>query len=58
MVWESGCVVVVMLTPLTESGNKQCHQYWPDEGSTLYHIYEVRQKQCECLMERIRWGDE
>ncbi|XP_055062984.2 receptor-type tyrosine-protein phosphatase N2 [Misgurnus anguillicaudatus] len=41
MVWESGCVVIVMLTPLTENGIKQCHQYWPDEGSDLYHIYEV-----------------
>ncbi|XP_076147545.1 receptor-type tyrosine-protein phosphatase N2 [Alosa pseudoharengus] len=41
MVWESGCVVVVMLTPLSENGNKQCQQYWPDEGSSLYHIYEV-----------------
>ncbi|XP_056317882.1 receptor-type tyrosine-protein phosphatase N2 [Danio aesculapii] len=41
MVWESGCVVIVMLTPLAENGLKQCHQYWPDEGSDLYHIYEV-----------------
>ncbi|XP_030635009.1 receptor-type tyrosine-protein phosphatase N2 [Chanos chanos] len=41
MVWESGCVVIVMLTPLAENGTKQCHQYWPDEGSNLYHIYEV-----------------
>ncbi|XP_072524637.1 solute carrier organic anion transporter family member 5A1b [Salminus brasiliensis] len=41
MVWESGCVVIVMLTPLTESGVKQCYHYWPDEGSNLYHIYEV-----------------
>ncbi|XP_047673690.1 receptor-type tyrosine-protein phosphatase N2 isoform X2 [Tachysurus fulvidraco] len=41
MVWESGCVVIVMLTPLSENGTKQCHQYWPDEGSDLYHIYEV-----------------
>ncbi|XP_066537009.1 receptor-type tyrosine-protein phosphatase N2 [Hoplias malabaricus] len=41
MVWESGCVVIVMLTPLGENGTKQCHQYWPDEGSDLYHIYEV-----------------
>uniref|UniRef100_A0AAQ6IKA7 Protein tyrosine phosphatase receptor type N2 n=1 Tax=Anabas testudineus TaxID=64144 RepID=A0AAQ6IKA7_ANATE len=30
MVWENGCVVIVMLTPLVESG-----------GSNLYHIYEV-----------------
>ncbi|XP_051717716.1 solute carrier organic anion transporter family member 5A1b isoform X3 [Ctenopharyngodon idella] len=41
MVWESGCVVVVMLTPLSENGVKQCYHYWPDEGSNLYHIYEV-----------------
>uniref|UniRef100_A0A9J8CSS6 Protein tyrosine phosphatase receptor type N2 n=1 Tax=Cyprinus carpio carpio TaxID=630221 RepID=A0A9J8CSS6_CYPCA len=41
MVWESGCVVIVMLTPLAENGIKQCHQYWPDEGSDLYHTYEV-----------------
>uniref|UniRef100_A0A8C6TBW2 Protein tyrosine phosphatase receptor type N2 n=1 Tax=Neogobius melanostomus TaxID=47308 RepID=A0A8C6TBW2_9GOBI len=41
MVWENGCVVIVMLTPLVESGIKQCYHYWPDEGSNLYHIYEV-----------------
>ncbi|XP_070225102.1 receptor-type tyrosine-protein phosphatase N2 [Bos mutus] len=41
MVWESGCVVVVMLTPLAENGVRQCYRYWPDEGSSLYHIYEV-----------------
>ncbi|XP_063106918.1 receptor-type tyrosine-protein phosphatase N2 isoform X2 [Cavia porcellus] len=41
MVWESGCAVIVMLTPLTENGIRQCHHYWPDEGSNLYHIYEV-----------------
>uniref|UniRef100_A0A671NM52 Protein tyrosine phosphatase receptor type N2 n=1 Tax=Sinocyclocheilus anshuiensis TaxID=1608454 RepID=A0A671NM52_9TELE len=41
MVCESGCVVIVMLTPLAENGIKQCQQYWPDEGSDLYHIYEV-----------------
>lgn len=34
-------MVIVMLTPLAENGTKQCHQYWPDEGSDLYHIYEV-----------------
>lgn len=42
MVWENGCVVIVMLTPLVESGVKQCYHYWPDEGSNLYHIYEVQ----------------
>lgn len=44
MVWENGCVVIVMLTPLVESGVKQCYHYWPDEGSNLYHIYEVKNK--------------
>ncbi|XP_054846938.1 receptor-type tyrosine-protein phosphatase N2 [Eublepharis macularius] len=41
MVWENGCVVIVMLTPIAENGVKQCYHYWPDEGSNLYHIYEV-----------------
>ena len=30
-----------MLTRLTENGNGMCHRYWPEEGSELYHIYEV-----------------
>ena len=41
MVWESGCVVIVMLTPLSENGVRQCYHYWPDEGASLYHVYEV-----------------
>nr|XP_034491292.1 receptor-type tyrosine-protein phosphatase N2 [Marmota flaviventris] len=41
MVWESGCAVIVMLTPLTENGVRQSHHYWPDEGANLYHFYEV-----------------
>ncbi|XP_022353431.1 receptor-type tyrosine-protein phosphatase-like N isoform X2 [Enhydra lutris kenyoni] len=41
MVWESGCTAIVMLTPLVEDGVKQCDRYWPDEGSSLYHVYEV-----------------
>lgn len=41
MVWEQGSVVIVMLTKLTESGEAMCHRYWPEEGSDLYHIYEV-----------------
>ncbi|XP_044775963.1 receptor-type tyrosine-protein phosphatase N2 [Neomonachus schauinslandi] len=41
MVWERGCVVIVMLTPLSENGIRQCYHYWPDEGSNLYHVYEV-----------------
>ncbi|CAL8308705.1 unnamed protein product [Merluccius merluccius] len=41
MVWENGCTVIVMMTALVEDGEKQCDRYWPDEGSSLYHIYEV-----------------
>ena len=42
MVWENGCTVIVMMTALVEDGETQCVRYWPDEGSSLYHIYEVR----------------
>ncbi|KAM9343493.1 protein tyrosine phosphatase receptor type Na [Pholidichthys leucotaenia] len=41
MVWENGCTVIVMMTALLEDGEKQCERYWPDEGSSLHHIYEV-----------------
>ncbi|XP_052737522.1 receptor-type tyrosine-protein phosphatase N2 isoform X3 [Bicyclus anynana] len=41
LVWEQGSVVMVMLTRLTENGQQLCHRYWPEEGSELYHIYEV-----------------
>ena len=41
LIWEQGAVVIVMLTRLTESGTAMCHRYWPEEGSELYHIYEV-----------------
>ncbi|NXW40575.1 PTPRN protein, partial [Nyctiprogne leucopyga] len=41
MVWEHGCTVIVMLSPLAEDSVKQCDRYWPDEGSSLYHIYEA-----------------
>ncbi|XP_061579700.1 protein tyrosine phosphatase receptor type Na isoform X1 [Cololabis saira] len=41
MVWENGCTVIVMMTALVEEGEMQCERYWPDEGSSLYHIYEV-----------------
>lgn len=34
--------MIVMMTALVEDGEKQCERYWPDEGSSLYHIYEVR----------------
>ncbi|XP_078573303.1 receptor-type tyrosine-protein phosphatase N2-like isoform X5 [Branchiostoma floridae x Branchiostoma japonicum] len=41
MVWEQGSVVIVMLCSLQEGGSEQCCQYWPEEGNSLYHIYEV-----------------
>lgn len=42
LVWEQGSVVIVMLSRLNENGHTLCHHYWPQEGSQLYHIYEVR----------------
>ncbi|KAJ8970255.1 hypothetical protein NQ317_010499 [Molorchus minor] len=41
LIWEQGAVVIVMLSRLTEGGAAMCHRYWPEEGSELYHIYEV-----------------
>ena len=41
MVWEQGSVVIVNLTRLADKGSALCHRYWPEEGSDLYHIYEV-----------------
>ncbi|NWS66636.1 PTPRN protein, partial [Crotophaga sulcirostris] len=46
MVWEHGCTVIVMLSPLAEDSVKQCDRYWPDEGSSLYHIYEAMSVSC------------
>lgn len=43
-------MVIVMLTPLVESGVKQCYHYWPDEGSNLYHIYEVKETQRSVIL--------
>ncbi|XP_065215213.1 receptor-type tyrosine-protein phosphatase N2-like isoform X1 [Planococcus citri] len=41
MIWEQGCVVIVMLTQLVENDTSMCYQYWPMDGSHLYDIYEV-----------------
>ena len=48
MVWEQGCVVIVMLTRLQDNGYHLCHRYWPEEGSEKYHIFEVQQKASDC----------
>lgn len=37
----AGSVVLVLLTRLNENGQTLCQNYWPEEGSQLYHIYEV-----------------
>ncbi|GJQ80345.1 hypothetical protein Trydic_g12218 [Trypoxylus dichotomus] len=41
LIWEQGAVVIVMLSRLTEGDIAMCHRYWPEEGSEVYHIYEV-----------------
>lgn len=41
MVWEQGCVAMVMLTRLGEADAPLCFHYWPEEGSEMYHVYEV-----------------
>uniref|UniRef100_H2Z467 Protein-tyrosine-phosphatase n=1 Tax=Ciona savignyi TaxID=51511 RepID=H2Z467_CIOSA len=41
MIWEQGCAVIVMLTPVSEEGVSQCARYWPDEGSSNYAKFEI-----------------
>uniref|UniRef100_A0A915IZN6 Uncharacterized protein n=1 Tax=Romanomermis culicivorax TaxID=13658 RepID=A0A915IZN6_ROMCU len=41
MVWEQGSVVIVNLTKLSENGESKCARYWPENGSEVYHCYEV-----------------
>lgn len=41
MIWEQGCVVIVMLSKLQDNGHQLCQRYWPEEGSEQYHIFEV-----------------
>lgn len=41
MIFEQGCVVIVTLCRLQENGENVCARYWPEEGSEVYHIYEV-----------------
>lgn len=31
MVWQHGCVAIIMVTELVEGGKTKCHKYWPDE---------------------------
>lgn len=41
MIWEQGCVSIVMLTALIEEGVSQCVRYWPAEGSCSCHNFEI-----------------
>ncbi|XP_065666542.1 receptor-type tyrosine-protein phosphatase N2 isoform X2 [Hydra vulgaris] len=41
MIWEQGVVIIVNLTRLSDMGLPLCHRYWPEDGSEIYHIYEV-----------------
>ncbi|XP_067141630.1 receptor-type tyrosine-protein phosphatase N2 [Centruroides vittatus] len=52
MIWEQGNVVIVTLTRLMENGVAMCHRYWPEEGSEVYHMYEVN------LVSEHIWCDE
>eukprot|EP00118_Oscarella_pearsei_P003050 m.12712 g.12712 ORF g.12712 m.12712 type:complete len:591 (+) comp24247_c1_seq1:1166-2938(+) len=52
MIWERGCVAIVMLTQLQETGLNQCYQYWPERGMKRYHLYEVH-----LSSEHLFWSD-
>ncbi|XP_055304696.1 uncharacterized protein LOC129569644 [Sitodiplosis mosellana] len=41
MIWEQGAVVIVTLCRLQENNESACARYWPEEGSEVYHMYEV-----------------
>ena len=49
MIWEQNSVVIVNLTRLWENSTSICHRYWPEEGTDLYHIYEVIAEFIECI---------
>lgn len=52
MVWEQGAVVIVALCRLQENNESACARYWPEEGSEVYHIYEVH------LVSEHTWCDD
>jgi len=51
MVWEQGSTAIVCLTRLVERDANVCHRYWPQDGSDLYHIYEVCWLRMSCCCE-------
>lgn len=57
MIWEQNSVVVVSLTRLTDNSTPNCHRYWPEEGTELYHIYEVDVKSNDFFYNQIKKND-
>ena len=41
LIWEKHITVIVMLSKLTENNKSMCSRYWPDDGSQVFHVYEV-----------------
>lgn len=41
MVWEQRSVAIVVLGRLQENNESSWARYWPEEGSEVYHTYEV-----------------
>lgn len=41
MVWEQRCAAIVVLGRLQETNESAWARYWPEEGSEVYHTYEV-----------------
>ncbi|KRY48743.1 Receptor-type tyrosine-protein phosphatase-like N [Trichinella britovi] len=41
LIWEQGSVAIVNLTKLVENNNEKCCRYWPENGTEIYHVFEV-----------------
>lgn len=54
MVWQEKSKLIVMVTPLQESGRPKCHKYWPDNQRQYGHIIVnlVSEKDDKGIVER------